>query len=392
MTDQLHAPEIKGWCPGALAPMMSGDGLVVRVRPRAGALSEQQAFGLAQAAQSHGNGLIDLTSRANLQIRGVTEASYPALLAALGGLALLDADIGREARRNIIMTPFHDAGDSASKFAAELEAALADMPQLPGKFGFAIDTGKQQHLASVSADIRLERAQSGQLAGTLADAFIVRADGMAEGELACADDAIAKMMALASWFLGTGGSASGRMAAHVARGHAPAHANHLPVPSAPSSRPGLCQHGALIGFAFGQMRADALRAIAGLGALRITPWRMVLIEGLRQLPELPDLITSADDPLQSVTACTGQPGCGQANAQTRILARQLAPLVPPGAHLHVSGCSKGCAHPGMAALTLVAGSAGFDLVIRGNAAATPVRRGLSPDWLVANPGTLVGLL
>ncbi len=26
--------EIKGWCPGALRPMQSGDGLVVRIRPR----------------------------------------------------------------------------------------------------------------------------------------------------------------------------------------------------------------------------------------------------------------------------------------------------------------------------------------------------------------------
>ena len=30
----MSAPVIQGWCPGALRPMMSGDGLVVRVRPR----------------------------------------------------------------------------------------------------------------------------------------------------------------------------------------------------------------------------------------------------------------------------------------------------------------------------------------------------------------------
>ncbi|MEQ1672674.1 MAG: precorrin-3B synthase, partial [Hyphomicrobium sp.] len=43
--------EIKGWCPGALRPMMSGDGLVVRVRPRAGRLTMAQALGIAQAAR-----------------------------------------------------------------------------------------------------------------------------------------------------------------------------------------------------------------------------------------------------------------------------------------------------------------------------------------------------
>ena len=32
----IKGPIIKGWCPGALRPMPSGDGLVVRVRPKAG--------------------------------------------------------------------------------------------------------------------------------------------------------------------------------------------------------------------------------------------------------------------------------------------------------------------------------------------------------------------
>ena len=31
------AIEVKGWCPGALQPMPSGDGLLVRVRPWCGA-------------------------------------------------------------------------------------------------------------------------------------------------------------------------------------------------------------------------------------------------------------------------------------------------------------------------------------------------------------------
>ena len=64
---------IKGWCPSALRPMLSGDGLVVRLRPRGGRLSAAQAVGIAALAKRCGNGLIDLTGRANLQIRGVRE-------------------------------------------------------------------------------------------------------------------------------------------------------------------------------------------------------------------------------------------------------------------------------------------------------------------------------
>ena len=42
-----RAPRVYGWCPGALRPMMSGDGLVVRIRAPLGRLtSEASAEGL----------------------------------------------------------------------------------------------------------------------------------------------------------------------------------------------------------------------------------------------------------------------------------------------------------------------------------------------------------
>ncbi len=68
----------------------------------------------------------------------------------------------------------------------------------------------------------------------------------------------------------------------------------------------------------------------------------------------PDLITDPADPRLRVTACTGAPGCPQALQPTRDLARTLAPQVPQGQHLHVSGCAKGCAHPKPAASPYVA--------------------------------------
>ena len=95
----IQGPIIQGWCPGALRPMASGDGLVVRVRPHGGRLSQAQARGIADLARRHGNGLIDLSNRANLQLRGVTEASYPALIAGLRQLGLIDDSAEAEARR-----------------------------------------------------------------------------------------------------------------------------------------------------------------------------------------------------------------------------------------------------------------------------------------------------
>ena len=81
---------VKGWCPGARRPMLSGDGLIVRVRPHGGSLPVAALSALADAASRFGNGQIDLTRRANLQIRGVTEQALEPLWDALASLDLLD--------------------------------------------------------------------------------------------------------------------------------------------------------------------------------------------------------------------------------------------------------------------------------------------------------------
>lgn len=366
--------QVQGWCPGALKPMMSGDGLVVRVRPQAGRLSQTQAAGVAAAAEAHGNGLIDLSARGNVQLRGVTQAAHPALIADLRALGLIDADANEEARRNILVTPFADAATDA--LAAKLGAALPQMPPLPGKFGFVIDTGPAPVFGGIAGDIRLERAATGDL--------LIRCEGAALGASVTEDNAAETAVAMAHWFVEAGGISNGRgrMAALIGRGVAPE--GHLagrlrPAAAGPSTVPGLVPQGGLVGFAFGQMTADVMTALAGLGPLRITPWRMLLIERLRALPELPDLILRANDPIRRVEACSGAPACLQALAPVRALATRLAVQVPPGKRLHVSGCAKGCAHTGRADLTLVATEKGFDLIRGGYAVDTPYARALAPE-------------
>lgn len=378
----MSAPVIQGWCPGALRPMMSGDGLVVRVRPRGGRLSPEQALGIARLAAAHGNGLIDLSARANVQLRGVRAASHAALVEGLGDLGLIDASAPVEARRNIVVTPFWAEGDGVQALAGDLDAALAqgDAPGTPGKFGYALDCGPLPVLADVSADIRIERAADGGL--------MVRADGAATGAPVTRETAAGVALDLARWFLASGGVSGGRgrMAAHLARGAAlpeaftavPA-ASHAPI-AAPG--PGQVAAGLLVALEFGQMRAETLALLARSGALRITPWRMILIEGARQAPEIGGLIDDPADPLLRVVACTGAPGCPQALVATRPLARALCSGLAPGQILHVSGCAKGCAHPGPAALTLVGRSGGrVDLIRRGGVADAPACRGLVPETL-----------
>ncbi|HSV00021.1 MAG TPA: precorrin-3B synthase, partial [Roseiarcus sp.] len=82
----------KGWCPGALKPMETGDGLLARVRAPRARLSLDQADTVANAAIRCGNGSIGLSARANLHIRGVTEQTLPDLHARLEEAGLIDAD------------------------------------------------------------------------------------------------------------------------------------------------------------------------------------------------------------------------------------------------------------------------------------------------------------
>jgi precorrin-3B synthase len=195
--------------------MASGDGLVVRVRAHGGRLSQDQARAIADLADTHGNGLIDLSARANLQLRGVGEAGHGAVLAGLDALGLIDADAATEARRNILVTPFWTQGDGTQDLAMMLERALAqDLAQdlaLPGKFGFALDTGPEPVLRDSSADIRIERGANG---------LYLRADGSDLARPVTFDTAIPAALDLARWFLDTGGmqQGRGRMAAHLARG------------------------------------------------------------------------------------------------------------------------------------------------------------------------------
>jgi precorrin-3B synthase len=380
-------PVIQGWCPGALRPMLSGDGWIIRVRPLGGRLVPQQAREIARLARAHGNGVIDLSSRANIHLRGITEQSYAPLIEGLDALGLIDENPEAEERRNIVLSPFWSADDGSVELAAALTKSLTgpEAPRLPAKFGFAIDCGARPVLTDVSADIRLERSADGGL--------ICRANGAAKAARVSATTAVSTMLTLANWFVQSGGITGerGRMAAHLARGAVlPDIFAEVPAPPAASfsPEPGPVAQGVLVGFEFGQVQPELLDALSHLGALRVTPWRMLLIEGVHAMPEMPGLIIQPNDPMLRVIACTGAPGCLQAAQPTRALARSLASHLPDGAVLHVSGCAKGCAHPGPTTLTLAAKAQGFDLIRDGDARDLPLRSGLTTDYLSAHPALL----
>ena len=162
------APAIKGWCPTLLSPMQSGDGWLARVKPSAGVLSAAAARLIADAARRHGNGHIDLTSRANLQVRGLSprsaedfaETIIDAGLANTNPLAGSRSAMSWRARSGLTiplppstLMPLR----ATSKPCSAGEPALW---ALPSKFGVLVDGGGVLPLADITADIMV-RAREG---------------------------------------------------------------------------------------------------------------------------------------------------------------------------------------------------------------------------------------
>lgn len=369
----VNGPSVKGWCPGAYRPMMSADGLVVRVRPRFARLTAHQAMGLCDLALRYGSGFIDLTNRANLQIRGVAEADHEALLEALNGLDLLDPDPAMEGRRNILVSPFWSAGDLLHRVTQLVLETLPALPDLPAKVGIAVDCGPAPLLTRDPADFRIERGETG---------LILRADGATAGRRVSEEDLPTALIQMAEWFDANRSTARRRMGGVVAEGDLPTEWQSV-EPCASALRPRIGRHplGALIGAPFGQIDAKALQThLTDAAALRVTPWRAFLLEGAT-MPGEPAFVTVPEDPLTRVDACPGAPLCPAASVETRALARRLAPLAQ--GTLHVSGCAKGCARARAADVTLVGAAGRFDIVTGGRAGDTPGQTGVAAEDLPA---------
>jgi precorrin-3B synthase len=409
--NSLPAPPYrKGWCPGALKPMETGDGLLARVRPPRGRLSLDQADALADAALRCGNGIIGLSARANLHLRGVSESTLPNLHARLEDAGLIDADPEVERLRNIVASPLDDLDPEAlfgfEPSAAALEKRLAEdeaLRQLPTKFSFVFEALGRLPLGDVEADIRFEASRDGKLAVFLAgdDALAARCAPAEVGDVA------ARLGVAFLALVGAGEAAPRRMRGLVERTGASAVFAEAHCETRPRARSQRCvvlrdilgvrEFGAavVVGAAapFGEIDTVRFRALIeraralGASGLRLTPWRAFLIAGLdrRGAESLvdsmtePGFITDPDDLRLRIAACPGAPACVHGHRSVRYDATRWAAMLPKGdgVILHVSGCAKGCARPAATATTFTATVTGYDLVLRGRAGDSPTRRGLS---------------
>jgi precorrin-3B synthase len=379
----------RGTCPGLADPMPTGDGLLARfaiARP----VSLEAFAALCTAARRHGNGMIEITSRGSVQIRGLTAKSAPAFAAAVGTLDIADPAGGRVLTNPLAGLDPHEIFD-VTGVAAQLRAHLVEsglVARLAPKVSIVVDAGGGIHLDAIPCDVRLRAVTTGNgcaLHVTLAG------DGTHETTLGTVapEQAIETALALLRDIAARGPTARARDLPPRSRSADVVNPKRPRAPAQPIGSHAL-RDGALalgIGFPFGHSDAGTLQRLiddarrAGAVSARPAPGRVLLligvaptkVPGLIAKAEQLGFITEPDDPRRRIVACAGAPACSAAEINTRA----LAPAIAAAAWLdkqiiHVSGCSKGCAHPERADLTIVGVGGKCGIVPNGRAQDAPV--------------------
>ncbi|MET9962000.1 precorrin-3B synthase [Streptomyces sp. NPDC006326] len=411
-------------CPGALRLHAADDGFLARIRIPAGLLTAGQASRLALAADRFGDGHLELTSRGNVQLRGLADQCGAELAALLDDAGLLPAP-GHERVRNIVATPLSGLDGSGRPdvlpWAGELDRLLcasARATALSGRFLFAFDDGRGD-VAALGPDITVLARPGGRALlrlGRAADAV----------ELSSADAPRAALLA-ALHFLDTADAAGTRAwrvselpperalraeefvlrlaaagigASRTADPAWPYAAPPRPGRSGAGDRAVLCVLPPLGRLTTAQWRALVQVADRGGHRLRITPWRSIVLpdappaapperpgDGTGTAPALLEgagLVVSPGSPWESVTACTGRPGCAKSLADVRADARSVVEQARGARPVHWSGCERRCGHPrGTAWVDVVATPSGYDVATEGSAAQHGVPLSALPAALAA---------
>lgn len=352
-------------CPGTLRLHRADDGALARVRIPGGVLSADQAEALLTAAARFGDGELHLTSRGNVQLRGLGTECGGELAALLMEAGLLPS-AAHERARNIVASPLAglDGSPSLGRWLAGLDRLVCGSTaaaSLSGRFLFALDDGRGD-VDALGADVTLIAEGSSETAllriGAADEVFRVPAADGPRAALRAAEEFLHAAADPGAWRVK---DLPDDVRAELVRtiGSAAGPAVHRPRPrTATPPAPG--PHGSAItaGVPLGRLTPTQWRLLTGTarrygGELRLTPWRGIVIPGPVPRPAAADalralsgsgLITAPDSPWAGVGACIGHPGCAKSLSDVR--AEAGAAVGPPGRlPVYWSGCERRCGHP-----------------------------------------------
>ncbi|OPX09475.1 precorrin-3B synthase [Mycobacterium sp. AT1] len=361
-------------CPGTLQAHSAADGGLARVRLPGGMISSAQLSALARVASSAGSGILELTSRGGVQLRGITDLC--AVVDAATAANLLPS-ITHDRVRNIVSSPLSGRsggfGD-VRPWVGRLDDAIqnsAALASLPGRFLFGIDDGRGD-VAQLEADVGvrvLDDAAAPSVALSLA--------GVDTGVRLTAAAAIPAMITVAKRFTQQRGKhwrireMSDRSTLLEAFGIDRSPLHPLPTTTAPpvgwiEQEDGRIAVGAAV--PFGVVHAGVAHAMAAFGApLIVTPWRSVLlcdldgadaVDALRTLAPR-GLVFDKASPWLQISACVGNQGCRHSATDVRADATAAVEAArDAGKRQHWVGCQRACGSPPRGEV-LVATGAGY---------------------------------
>jgi ferredoxin-nitrite reductase len=382
------------------------DAFMCRLRLPGGIVSAHQLRGIADVAERHGSGFADVTTRANLQLRGIGARSGAEVLTSLHELGIVPRGSGADNVRNVTGSPTAGIDPREILDTRPFTRALhhhvlhhRELYGLPRKFNVAFDGGGAVGVLEDTNDVGFAAVRVGEGHGVPAGAwFRLRLGGITghgdfardAGVVVAPSDAVAVADAVLRVFLEHGDRTDRKRArlkylldawglerftAEVEK-RLPSPLARLPLdrcePRAPwvkdghvgvhaQRQPGLCYVGVVL--PVGRLDAPRMRGLAALaerlgsGTLRLTVWQNVIVsdvpearlaEAKAEIERL-GLHWKATAFRSSLVACTGSKGCRYSATDTKghalALAEHLESRLAPDepVNIHLTGCPHSCA-------------------------------------------------
>ena len=402
---------------------------MTRLRIPGGIMTSHQARGAADIAEELGGGYLDITTRANLQIREIAAAHGPEVVMRLGEIGMLPRGTGADNIRNITASP--TVGIDATEWLDTRPQVRAlhhhilttrDLFGLPRKFNIALDGGGAVAVLEETNDISLRAARTPDgtllyalgLGGITGHMDFARQTGVAvpPADVVRLCDAILRVFIahgdrtdrkkarlkylLDRWghdkFLGEVEALFGcPLPRPEGLELAPSGSKHGHVGVHAQKQAGLSYVGVVT--PLGRLTVAQMRGLAalaekhGAGEIRLTVWQSLIINDVADVAPLLDGIAAlglsheASHLRGGLVACTGSAGCKFAASNTKRHAAEIAAwldariTLPAPINIHLTGCHHSCAQHYVADIGLLGAKVergeeeveGYDLHVGGGA-------------------------
>jgi len=390
-------------CPGILHAVPAKDGLLIRIRTPGGLISGEQLKVIAQASERFSDHTIDITARANVQLRGIRQENLASLIETLTSANLIPS-AQHDRVRNITASPLagldpEEIFDTRPLVQRLDQALIRDsaLAYLPPKFSFHIDGGGDRFEAE-SADLGLRAiTESGVMwfCLTFAD-YPIGLSADADHAVQCMIEAARMCLDISKTYkipsrakIITSVSGAFRDLMNRLSSLPLEHPLIIPPKNISDAPIGILpgRHGDKVhiipSIPLGRLTVHQGYCIAEIailhrGDLRLAPWRGIVlgdisidaVDDVRAELHSVDLLCDISDGYAGIAACAGLSGCVSALADVRqdasLLAQQLAAArTKLKRTINLSGCEKRCAMRNNAAVELVAEPSGYNIKING---------------------------